>query len=137
MPRKPACYGKTLYIFRGLQIPIFGTSELQIRWDEIALTFDGLNHSNDVFYNEDVTATCIDFNNMNRLYQREKRLIFEDIPSNNGDVLGYIPIYIELNGVETPQNHPDYITHENTIIYAQRLAVNIASVGEIQDLMND
>ena len=33
LPTKPACDEKPSYILRGLQIPILGTSGLQIRWD--------------------------------------------------------------------------------------------------------
>jgi hypothetical protein len=35
LPTKPACDEKPSYILRGLQIPILGTSGLQIRWDGV------------------------------------------------------------------------------------------------------
>jgi hypothetical protein len=35
LPTKPVCGGKPSYILRGLQIPILGTSGLQIRWDGV------------------------------------------------------------------------------------------------------
>lgn len=119
------------------------TGSRAVYLNEVTLIFDGLNHSNDVFYNEDVTATCINFNNMNRLYQREKRLIFEDIP--NGlyyDLFGYTPTFIQIDGQYqsyiTPQNEViNYISHINTIIYVQRLLASINTVGEVQDLLNN
>lgn len=108
--------------------------------NSITLIFDGYQHSNDVFYRTDTSQTCIDFNNMNRLYQRERRLIFETLPnSTTGNVYGYCPVSIIIEGQQKidDQTTMKYITHENTIIYTQRLMADIESVGETQDLLDN
>lgn len=116
-----------------LTIPESGARAVYV--NSVLITFDGHDHQNDVFYRENVNATCIDFNNMNRLYQREKRLIFETLPNcSTGNVYGYTPIVIDINGKNVDY---DYITHENNITYAQRLMADIAVVGETQDLLDD
>jgi len=117
-----------------LTIPESGTRAVYV--NSVLITFDGNDYPNDVFYRENVNATCIDFNNMNRLFQREKRLIFETFPNNeSGNVYGYKPIMIEIEGLKD-ENAP-YITHQNNIRYAQRLIADITVVGETQDLLND
>lgn len=117
-----------------LTIPESGARAVYVNSELI--TFDGNDYPNDVFYRQNVNATCIDFNNMNRLFQREKRLIFETIPNNaSGNVYGYKPIMIEIEGLKD-ENAP-YITHQNNIRYAQRLIADITVVGEPRDLLND
>jgi hypothetical protein len=117
-----------------LTIPESGTRAVYV--NSVLITFDGNDYPNDVFYRENVNATCIDFNNMNRLFQREKRLIFETFPNNeSGNVYGYKPIMIEIEGLKD-ENAP-YITHQNNIRYAQRLIADITVVGETQDLLYD
>lgn len=76
---------------------------------------------------------------MNRLYQREKRLIFEDIPNNsNSNVYGFTPTIIQIEGVYVyKENGSLYITHQNAITYTQRVVVNITLVGEIKDLLSE
>ena len=51
-----------------LTTPETGTRFLYI--NPVTIQFDGADKPNDVFYRENVNATCIYFNNMNRLYQR-------------------------------------------------------------------
>lgn len=116
-----------------LTVPDSGARAVYV--NSVLITFDGHNHQDDVFYRENVNATCIDFNNMNRLFQREKRLIFETIPNNaSGNVYGYKPIMIEIDGM---QNENAYITHQNNITYAQRLMADITVFGETRDLLDD
>lgn len=116
-----------------LTVPESGARAVYV--NSVLITFDGTNYPNDVFYRQNVNATCIDFNNMNRLYQREKRLIFETLPNcSTGNVYGYTPIVIEINGKNV---NNDYITHENSLTYAQRLMADITIVGETQDLLDD
>ena len=105
----------------------------------VTIEFDGYQYSNDVFYRTDTNEICISFNNMNRLFQREKRLIFITIPNNsNSNVYGYTPTIIEIDGrYRTNAQNVPYITHVNKITYALRVIANIASVGEIRDLLND
>lgn len=101
----------------------------------ITITLDGSNKPNDVFYRHDVDATCIDFNNMNRLYQREKRLIFETIPNDMSfHVYGFTPMGIEIDGQNVNEA---YITHKNELTYAQRIMASIDAIGETQDLLDD
>lgn len=116
-----------------LTVPESGARAVYVNSELI--TFDGTDYPDDVFYRQNVNATCIDFNNMNRLYQREKRLIFETLPNcSTGNVYGYTPIVIEINGKNV---NNDYITHENSLTYAQRLMADITIVGETQDLLDD
>ena len=116
-----------------LTVPESGARAVYVNSELI--TFDGTEYPDDVFYRQNVNATCIDFNNMNRLYQREKRLIFETLPNcSTGNVYGYTPIVIEINGKNV---NNDYITHENSLTYAQRLMADITIVGETQDLLDD
>ena len=116
-----------------LTVPDSGARAVYV--NSVLITFDGHDHQDDVFYRENVNATCIDFNNMNRLFQREKRLIFETIPNNaSGNVYGYKPIMIEIDGM---QNGSAYITHQNNITYAQRLMADITVFGETRDLLDD
>ena len=113
------------------------TGSRAVHLNEITKEFDGLDYPNDVFYNSDINETCIDYNNMNRLYQREKRLIFEDIPNNsNSNVYGFTPTVIQIEGVYK-ENGSLYITHQNAITYTQRVVVNITLVGEIKDLLSE
>lgn len=117
-----------------LTVPESGARAVYV--NSVLITFDGHNHQDDVFYRENVNATCIDFNNMNRLFQREKRLIFETFPNDaSGNVYGYKPIMIEIEGLKD-ENAP-YITHQNIITYAQRLIADITVVGETRDLLDD
>ena len=116
-----------------LTIPESGARAVYVNSELI--TFDGTEYPDDVFYRQIVNATCIDFNNMNRLFQREKRLIFETFPNDaSGNVYGYKPIMIEIEGM---QNGSAYITHQNSITYAQRLMADITVVGETRDLLDD
>lgn len=115
------------------------TGSRAVHLNEITKEFDGLDYPNDVFYNSDINETCIGYNNMNRLYQREKRLIFEDIPNNsNSNVYGFTPTIIQIEGVYVyKENGSLYITHQNAITYTQRVVVNITLVGEIKDLLSE
>lgn len=116
-----------------LTVPESGARAVYVNSELI--TFDGTEYPDDVFYRQNVNATCIDFNNMNRLFQREKRLIFETFPNDaSGNVYGYKPIMIEIEGM---QNGSAYITHQNSITYAQRLMADITVVGETRDLLDD
>jgi len=104
----------------------------------IIVEFDGLDKSDYVFYRTNTDATCIDFNNMNRLFQKERRLIFVIIPENPAyGVCGYFPTYIQIDGQFKNNNGVTYITHVNEITYTQRMLANITTVGEIRDLLND
>ena len=116
-----------------LTVPESGARAVYVNSELI--TFDGTEYPDDVFYRQNVNASCIDFNNMNRLFQREKRLIFETFPNDaSGNVYGYKPIMIEIEGM---QNGSAYITHQNSITYAQRLMADITVVGETRDLLDD
>ncbi len=116
-----------------LTLPESGTRAVYV--NSVSITFDGIDYPNDVFYRQNVNATCIDFNNMNRLYHREKRLIFETLPNNStGNVYGYTPIIIDITGENRDEA---YITHRNNITYAQRLMADITVIGETRDLLDD
>lgn len=122
-----------LYLRTTFSIPEAGTRTVYVNFETI--TFDGTQYPNDVFYRENINATCIDFNNMNRLYQREKRLIFETIPNDpNIGVNGYSPIWIDIQGIIVDSA---YLTHWNSVRYAQRQLVDIDVVGETLDLLDD
>lgn len=110
------------------------TGKRTVFLNPISIEFDGTDYPNYVFYRTNINQECIDFNNMNRLFQREKRLIFEIIPNELSSNSGYTPIEIQIDG---KQEGELYITHKNNLRYAQRLIVGTNIVGEIHDLLND
>lgn len=120
------------YIASQLVTPPVGTRALYINPNEVILL--GINYQNDLFYSADVNATCIDFNNMNRLYNTEKALVTVTLPSDpQGVVYGMIPIYISVQSDTKPQ----YIAHNNLVIYAQRTIADLNDVGDTEDLLNE
>lgn len=120
------------YIASQLVTPSVGTRALYINPNEVILL--GINYQNDLFYSADVNATCIDFNNMNRLYNTEKALVTVTLPSDpQGVVYGMIPIDISVQSDTKPQ----YIAHNNLVIYAQRTIADLNDVGDTEDLLNE
>lgn len=123
-----------MYLRSTISAPETGARAVYL--NSVLVAFDGRDYPNDVFYRADVSATCIDYNNMNRLFRNEKRLIFETIPNNPGLVVyGYTPIIIDIIGQYS--ENPPFITHANSITYAQRVLADISVVGETQDLLDD
>ena len=88
-----------------------------------------------LFYREDVNATCIDNNSMNHLWQREKSYIVTILPSIQPSLYGYVPVEITIQGVELV--NPSAISHENRVVYTQRIMAIVSAVGEIQDLLDE
>lgn len=123
------------YITSCLTLPPTGMRAIYI--NNVTIVFDGSLYPESVFYRENEFATCIDFNNMNKLFWSEKRFIFDTIPSKPSfNVLGYVPVMISIEGEIKPLNRDVYyITHENKISYAYRMEARISELGEVQNLM--
>ena len=99
------------------------------------IIFNGFTNPTYAFYRSNPDATCIDFNNMNYYWGREKRFITEVLPNDqNSQVFGYVPIEVQIQGINILSIG---ITHENRIIYTQRWIASISEVGEKLDLLSD
>ena len=104
--------------------------------NRVNIIFDGSSVPSYAFYRTNVDATCIDYNNMNYYYGRERRYIVDILPNEpSSQVYGYVPVEIHIEGSEL--HNPSAITHRNTITYTQRFVANISVVGDTQDLLND
>lgn len=120
------------YITSLLSTPPVGMRAIYINTIEIRLK--GSDYQNDLFYSADVTSTCIDFINMNRLYNTEKTLITETLPEDpQGEVYGMTPTDISVQS-DTNQS---YISHDNYVTYAQRVIAYLNDVGDMEDLLNE
>lgn len=104
--------------------------------NRINISFDGRSAPSYAFYRTNVDATCIDFNNMNYYYGRERKYIVDILPNDpSAQIYGYVPVEIHIEGIEL--DTPSAITHQNRVTYTQRFVANISVVGETQDLLND
>lgn len=121
------------YISSLLRVSDAGCRPVYLNHCEII--FDGRSAPSYAFYREDVNATCIDNNSMNHLWQREKSYIVTILPSIQPSLYGYVPVEITIQGVELV--NPSAISHENRVVYTQRIMAIVSAVGEIQDLLDE
>lgn len=127
-------YHVGLYIASQLATPPTGTRAIYINTTEVIL--HGFDYQNDLFYRTDANATCIDFNNMNRLYNTEKTLVTVTLPGNPlGNVYGMTPV--DLLVFAENSVFPQYIAHGNLVFYAQRLIASLNEVGDVENLLNN
>lgn len=108
--------------------------------NRILVDFNGRTAPTYAFYRINTEATCIDFNNMNYYFLREKLYITEVLPNDpNGQVYGYVPIVISIEGKELPaeENEVRCITHCNEVTYTQRVVASVDDIGETQDLLDN
>lgn len=120
------------YIASRLTTPPVGMRAVYINTIDIILY--GCVYTNDLFFRTNTNATCIDFNNMNRLYNTEITLITETLPNNpQSSVYGMTPIEI----IVSPDQSPLFIAHNNRVTYSWRVFANLDDVGEVEDLLID
>ena len=93
--------------------------------------FNGTNYPK-IFYTQDASDRCIDYNHMNYYYSGEKNVIKNIIPAQY-HLEDYIPISITIRGVAV--SNPYAITHHNCVDYGIQLKVSIEEFGEIEDLL--
>lgn len=91
--------------------------------------FDGTTYAG-IYYNTDSDNLCIEHEYMNDHYAAEKRVISQTIP-NQYHLYGYVPISIEINGIQL--DHA--LTHANEIEYGIRMEVNKDEFGDIENLI--
>ena len=102
------------------------------------IVFDGKCAPSYAFYRTNVDATCIDFNNMNYYYGREKRYIVDILPNDpSTQIYGYVPVEVFIHGERLTNltDETQYITHVNEVTYTQRIIASINVVGETMDLL--
>lgn len=100
--------------------------------DRFSVCFCGTDRYPHIFYRENDTLTCINFNQMNMYYQGERKAIFETIP-NQPQYQNAIPTSIEING--EPHRTQNGITHYNKIEYSHRYLVSTSEFGDVEDLL--
>lgn len=122
------------YIASHLTTPHVGMRAVYINTIDIILY--GCVYTNDLFFRTNIHSTCIDFNNMNRLYNTEKALVTETLPCDpQSDVYGMTPIGIFVYP-EHRANY-DFIAHNNRVTYSWRVIADLNVIGEVEDLLID
>lgn len=120
------------YIASLTTAPPAGTRTIYV--NTLLLPIYGYDYPNDLFYRTNVSATCIDFNNMNRLYRSEGKLVTQTLPGDPySGVYGMTPIDFTAIAHNTTQ----FIYHDNEVTYAQRLTADLDDVGEPLDLLDE
>ena len=73
---------------------------------------------------------------MNYYFRGERNVIFDTIPQENG-LIGFEVLSISIDGAELTINSAEiiHLTHNNHIIYGQKLEVSISEIGEAIDLL--
>ena len=121
------------YIASRFTVPPTGTRTIYLNPIEIVLY--GCYYPNVLFYRTNVNATCIDFNNMNHLYQKGIRLITETLPGDPlSNVFGMTPIDFGVSAVDAS---PQYIAHDNRVTYSWRVIADLNDIGEQEDLLSE
>lgn len=109
--------------------------------NRIVVDFNGRTAPTYAFHRTNTEAECIDFNNMNYYFWREKLYITDVLPNTlNGTVYGYVPTLVTIEGNELSvgeNGEPACITHCNEVIYTQRVVASVDDVGETQDLLDN
>lgn len=121
------------YIASQMTMPPTGIRAIYL--NSVELTLHGNDYPNDLFYRTNISATCIDFNNMNLLYGKEKKLITETLPGDPLSIVyGMTPI--DFSVLATNSMNPEFIAHDNCVIYTWRVLANLNDIGEIEDLLD-
>ena len=122
------------YIASRLTTPPVGMRAVYINTIDIILY--GSDYPNNLFFRTNINATCIDFNNLNRLYNTENNLINNLLPNDpQSSVYGMTPVGIIVysdHGFDSP-----YIAHNNRVTYSWRVIADLDDIGEVEDLLID